>query len=68
MTNKPPPGSGACCLPSVQGLTYLKIGPRGNVTGMQYLEVVFQQLYMLGCQAHAGYFAEQEKKREQPGK
>lgn len=101
MANNPPPGTGACCLPGAQGLTYLKIGPRENLTGMQNLEVVFQQLYSLGRQpqdasdgelvgmarkfnyitrkpeieadyavalrqAYASYFADQERKREQP--
>jgi hypothetical protein len=50
MMNETPPGAGACCLPNANGLTYLKIGPKGNITGMQNLEVVFQQLYLLGRQ------------------
>ena len=48
MMNETPPGAGACCLPNANGLTYLKIGLKGNITGMQNLEVVFQQLYLLG--------------------
>lgn len=43
-----PPGSGACCLPTVEGITYLKIGPRGAMVGMRGLDAVFEQLYALG--------------------
>ena len=40
--------TGTCCLPSVEGLTYLKIGPRGYVVGLMGLDKVFQQLDALG--------------------
>lgn len=43
-----PTGSGACCLPRVGGITYLKIGTEGAVVGMVDLETVFQQLLTLG--------------------
>jgi hypothetical protein len=45
--NKTPPGAGACCLPAAEGLTYIKVGPKNHVVGMQNLDVVFQQLYLL---------------------
>jgi hypothetical protein len=45
--NKTPPSSGACCLPASEGLTYIKVGAKNNIVGMQNLEVVFQQLYLL---------------------
>lgn len=48
--NKPPVGSGGCCLPSAQGLTYLKVGPERHVVGMMSLETVFQQLFAMGRQ------------------
>lgn len=43
-----PPGSGACCLPNVSGITYLKIGSQGHTVGMMGLDKVFQQLYVMG--------------------
>jgi hypothetical protein len=43
-----PPGSGACCLPNVDGTTYIKIGPQGHTVGMMGLDKVFQQLYAMG--------------------
>jgi len=43
-----PPGSGACCLPNVEGITHLKIGARGAVVGVMGLEVVFGQLRAMG--------------------
>ncbi|GEM_PF-1321745 len=42
------PGGGACCLPQSDGLTYLKVGERSVVVGMQNLETVFRQLLALG--------------------
>lgn len=44
---KIPIGTGACCLPNVQGLTYIKVGSKQHVVGMQNLGVIFQQLYLL---------------------
>jgi hypothetical protein len=42
--NRMPPGSGSCCLPSVDGITYLRVGPKGDPIGMQRLGIVFKQL------------------------
>ncbi len=44
----PPPGSGACCPPRAQGITYLRLGPDGATVGMTGLETVFQQLAAMG--------------------
>lgn len=41
------PGNGACCLPSVDGVTYLKVGSRGVTVGMTGLDKLFQQLWSL---------------------
>lgn len=38
----------ACCLPNVDGVTYLKIGERGITVGLLGLEAVFQQLFIMG--------------------
>lgn len=46
--SKIPFGKGACCPPSVEGVTYLKIGSQQRTVGMMGLETVFQQLYALG--------------------
>jgi len=43
-----PPGSGACCLPNVDGITYLKVGPQGHTEGMRGLDTIFQQLIAMG--------------------
>jgi hypothetical protein len=43
-----PPGSEACCLPNVGGLTYIKIGSRGQTIGMNGLDKMFQQLFAMG--------------------
>ncbi len=43
-----PPASGACCLPNVNGVTYLKVGPQGRTVGMMGLDKVFQQLVVMG--------------------
>jgi len=43
-----PPGSGACCLPNVDGITYIKIGPQGHTVGMRGLDTIFQQLFAMG--------------------
>lgn len=51
MTEKTPSRTDACCLPSAQGLIYLKIGNKGNISGMQNLEFVFQQLILLKRQS-----------------
>ncbi len=45
---KTPSGEGACCLPNSEGLTYLKVGPRGITIGMMNLDVVFKQSLALG--------------------
>ena len=39
---------GACCLPGVDGVTYLKVGPRGMTVGMMNLDAAFKQLLALG--------------------
>jgi hypothetical protein len=46
--NRTPLGSGACCPPRMEGITYLEIGPRKIRVGLRGLEAVFQQLYALG--------------------
>lgn len=46
--DRTPSGDGACCLPNGEGLTYLKVGPRGVTIGMMNLEAVFQQLVTMG--------------------
>lgn len=43
-----PANSGACCLPDVDGVTYIKVGPQGHPVGMRGLETIFQQLYLMG--------------------
>jgi len=45
--NKPPPGSGSCCLPYSAGLSYIKIGSDERVVGMMNLDFVFFQLFEL---------------------
>lgn len=45
---KMPPGAGACCLPRVDGITHLQIGPQGYTVGMSGLDKVFQQLRLMG--------------------
>jgi hypothetical protein len=45
-----PLADGACCLPNVDGVTYLKIGERGITVGLMGLETVFQQLFLMGRQ------------------
>ena len=45
MVSKMPPGSGACCLPNADGITYLQVG--GDPIGMRGLVTVFQQLLAL---------------------
>ena len=42
------PGGGTCCLPSVDGVTYLKIGARQIIVGVQGLDTICQQLYIIG--------------------
>ena len=42
-----PADRGACCLPNVGGVTYLKIGARGVTVGMMGLDRVFEQLFVL---------------------
>ncbi len=44
---KAPTDRGACCLPNVDGVTYLKIGARGITVGMMGLDRVFEQLFVL---------------------
>jgi hypothetical protein len=48
MMGKPSASDGACCLPGVDGVTYLKVGQRGVTIGMMNLEMVFKQLLALG--------------------
>ncbi len=45
---KTPSGEGACCLPNSEGLTYLKVGPRGVTIGMMNLDIAFEQLFAMG--------------------
>ena len=45
--SKIPFGKGTCCPPSVEGVTYLKVGSQQRSVGMMGLETVFQQLYVL---------------------
>ena len=42
------PEAGACCLPAADGITYLRVGTRQNVVGMQGLDLVFEQLHAMG--------------------
>ena len=44
---KTPSGTGSCCLPQAQGLTYLRVGTKQHVVGMMNLEVVFRHLLLL---------------------
>lgn len=44
------PGTGDCCLPRSDGITYLSIGEQGIIIGMQGLELIFQQLALLNRQ------------------
>lgn len=37
-------GNGACCLPGVDGVTYLQVGPRAVTIGLMNLDAVFKQL------------------------
>jgi hypothetical protein len=46
--DKMPPGSGACCLPNVSGISYINIGPQGHTVGMRGLDSIFQQLFAIG--------------------
>ncbi len=46
--NKLPLGPGACCLPGVEGITYVKLGPQGDSVGMVGLKTIFQQLLAMG--------------------
>ena len=48
--NKTPFGKETCCLPSADGLTYIKIGPHQHIVGMMHLEKVFHQIYALDRQ------------------
>lgn len=43
-----PMGGGACCPPAVSGVTYLRIGPKKTLVGIQGLDTVFQQLLAMG--------------------
>lgn len=97
-----PPESGTCCLPAADGITYLRIGTRQVIVGVQGLDVIFKQLYAMVRKpdeisdeefiemarrrnyisrnaeveadyavafrnAYAGFYARQEKYREQAG-
>lgn len=44
---KAPLGTGICCPPQAQGLTYLRVGAKQHVVGMMNLEIVFRQLLLL---------------------
>ena len=46
--DKEPSISDACCLPNVDGITYLQIGVQGRTVGMRGLDHVFQQLVAMG--------------------
>ncbi len=46
--NKSPLGSGVCCLPNVDGITYIKLGPQGESIGMVGLKTIFRQLLAMG--------------------
>jgi len=46
--NRMPPGSGDCCLPNVDGITYIKLESQGLSVGMSGLDKVFQQLLAMG--------------------
>lgn len=45
---KIPMNSGACCLPDVNGVTYILVGPQRHPVGMRGLETIFEQLYLMG--------------------
>jgi hypothetical protein len=45
---KTSPGTGSCCLPNVAGITYIQIGPQHLTVGMSGLDIVFQQLLVMG--------------------
>jgi len=47
--SKPPFATGACCPPSVSGITYLKVGPQKRTVGMQKLDEIFQELIDSNC-------------------
>jgi len=46
--NGKPFANRACCLPNVDGVTYLQVGPRSVTIGMRGLEKIFAQLFLLG--------------------
>ena len=46
--NRKPIANGACCLPNVDSVTYLQVGPRRVAIGMMGLEKIFEQLFLLG--------------------
>ena len=46
--DKTPSSDWARCLPNVDGVTYLKVGPHGITIGMMNLDAVFKQLLTLG--------------------
>lgn len=43
-----PSEPGTCCLPAADGMTYLKIGTRQITVGIQGLDTICQQLYVMG--------------------
>ncbi len=51
-------GSGTCCLPNEDDVTYLQIGPRRVTVGMMGLETVFMQLFLLGRRSEEASDAE----------
>jgi len=46
--DKKPAGSGACCLPNVEGVTYLQVGSQAHTVGMRGLDLIFKQLAAMG--------------------
>ena len=55
---KMPADRGACCLPNMDGVTYLKIGSPGITVGLMGLATVFKQLFVLGCSPEENSYAE----------
>lgn len=47
MMNNKTVKDGACCLPSLDGVTYLQIGPKHITIGLMRLEKVFEELLLL---------------------
>lgn len=43
-------GTGACCPPRSQGITYLVVGPEKTLVGMSGIPEMFEQLYAMGSE------------------